>query len=204
MEGAGKRPGGEAASGKPSGWADWFERLTPGEKMSHRFRRCNQLHKKLVDKNMVKAEIYAAQHRILGLLNHKPMMSQKEIAQVMEVSTATIAVTLKKMEKSGYVEKIMDAEDNRFNKIRVTDKGKEMLGLGFDIMGRIDRESVKCLSEEEVVLLNGLLQRYYGRLSEMLEEDYTEAGPAGEGQEDRADTGPCRQDGIKQKGERTE
>lgn len=174
--------------GKPTGWKEWFDRLTPGEQLSHYFRRCNHLHRRIVDKNMAKAEIYASQHRILGLLDHKPLMSQKEIADVMEVSTATVAVTLKKMEKSGYVEKIMDADDNRFNKIKVTDKGKQMLNLGFDIMGRIDRDSVKNFSEEELKLFGDLMIRYYERLNEMADVDYTEeegAGRDGERQEEK-------------------
>ncbi len=154
-------------------WKDWFDKLTPGEQLNHYFRRCDHLHKRIVDKNMVKAEVYASQHRILTLLDHKPMMSQKEIASVMEVSTATIAVTLKKMEKSGYVEKIMDDEDNRFNKIKVTERGKEMMCQGFEIMERIDRDTVQGFTEEELKQFTGFMERYYRRLEEMSEIDYS-------------------------------
>ena len=161
-------------------WKDWFDKLTLGEQLNHYFRRCNHLHKRIVDKNMVKAEVYASQHRIFTLLDHKPMMSQKEIATVMEVSTATVAVTLKKMEKSGYVEKIMDDEDNRFNKIKVTERGKEMMRQGFEIMERIDQATVQGFTEEELKQFTGFMERYYKRLEEMVEVDYTVSKETGD------------------------
>jgi len=164
----------EKKRGKGDGWEEWFKKLTPGEQLNHYFRRCNHLHRCIVDKNMTKAEIYASQHRILGILDHKPLMSQKEIASVMEVSTATIAVTLKKMEKSGFIEKIMDVDDNRFNKIKMTEKGKHMLCQGFDIMHRIDFDLVKNFTEEELCQFTSLMKSYYERLVEMAEVDYTQ------------------------------
>lgn len=154
-------------------WKEWFDQLTPGEQLNHYFRRCNQLYKRIIDKNLAGAEIYASQHRILRLLDHKSMMSQKEIAEVMEVSTATVAVTLKKMEKSGYVEKSMDAEDNRFNKIKITDQGRKMLHQGFDIMNRIDRDTALGFTEEELKQFTSLMERFYNRLNEMVDVDYT-------------------------------
>ena len=123
---------------------------------------------------MVKAEVYASQHRILTLLDHKPMMSQKEIATVMEVSTATVAVTLKD------VEKIMDDEDNRFNKIKVTERGKEMMRQGFEIMERIDQATVQGFTEEELKQFTGFMERYYKRLEEMVEVDYTVSKETGD------------------------
>ena len=151
---------------------EWFDQLTPGQKLNHYFRRCDHLHKSIVDKTMVQAEIYAAQHRILGILNHKPEMSQKEIADVMEVSTATVAVTLKKMEKSGYVVKKMDDTDNRINKIKLTEKGTQLLYQGFDIMNRIDQDTVRDFTEEELALFASFMERYLRRLNEMAEIDY--------------------------------
>lgn len=151
---------------------DWFSQLSPGEQLNHYFRRCNLQHSRIVDRNLVQAEIYGAQHRVLAMLNFKPMMSQKEIAGAMEVSTATIAVTLKKMEKNGYVERIMDDEDNRFNKVRVTEKGRCLMEQGFDIMDRIDRDTIKGFTEEELKQFNGFLERYLANLNEMAETDY--------------------------------
>lgn len=152
---------------------DWFDQLSPGQQLNHYFRRCDHLHKRIVDKTMVRAEIYAAQHRILSILDHRPEMSQKEIADVMEVSTATVAVTLKKLEKNGYVVKKMDAADNRINKIFLTEKGKRLVHQGFDIMNQIDLDSVKGFSEEELKLFVSFMKRYLNRLDEMMEIDYT-------------------------------
>lgn len=154
-------------------WRTWFDKLSPGEQLSHYFHWCNGIRRRIVDRNLSEAEAYATQHRMLVLLEHKPMMSQKELAQVMEVSTASVAVTLKKMEKSGYIERQMDADDNRFNKISVTEKGREMLQRGFDIMVRIDQAAVEGFNEEELKTFLSLMNRYHSRLNEMKDVNYT-------------------------------
>ena len=78
----------------------------------------------------------------------------------------------KKMEKNGYVERITDDADNRFNKVRVTEKGRHLMNQGFDIMVRIDQDTVKGFTEEELKQFSGFMERYLANLNEMAETDY--------------------------------
>ncbi|HCS74075.1 MAG TPA: MarR family transcriptional regulator, partial [Clostridiales bacterium] len=43
--------------------------------------------------------VYQAQHRLLMAISRKPYSSQKKLAEAMQVSTATVAVSLKKLEQ---------------------------------------------------------------------------------------------------------
>ena len=145
-------------------WDAWYNSLTPREQVNHLFHMVEHRQKKIVDTNMQRADISAPQHRILGMLNHQKEMSQKEIAELMGVSTATIAVNLKKMEAAGLIEKAVNERDNRFNRIRSTDKGREVLEYGFCIMGEIDKRAVECFTEEEIDTLKLLLTKYRDNL----------------------------------------
>ena len=40
--------------------------------------------------------------------------SQKELAEYLNVTAATVAVSVKKLEKGGYITRIVDQEDNRY------------------------------------------------------------------------------------------
>ena len=43
------------------------------------------------------------------------------------VSGATMAVSLKKLEKGGYINRLVDQHDNRCNQICITEKGREVV-----------------------------------------------------------------------------
>lgn len=54
-------------------------------------------------------------------------LSQRELARRLRLSPATVAVSLKSMEKGGYVTRETDETDQRRNLVSITDKGKETL-----------------------------------------------------------------------------
>ncbi|MDE7299679.1 MAG: MarR family transcriptional regulator [Lachnospiraceae bacterium] len=78
-----------------------------------------RLHRKRVEQSFADGELYGSQHRLLmdiaRLLgpDRQAVLSQTELAKRIEVTTATVAAALKKLEKGGYIRKIMDADDNR-------------------------------------------------------------------------------------------
>ena len=152
--------------------AEWFEQLPEREKLNHLLRMTGNLHRNITDKNMTKEGVYASQHRILSILTHHPNISQKRIAQIMEVSTPTIAVALKKMEKSGLISKVMNPDDNRFNQINVTEKGLEILNQGYHIMHDIDKDSLAPFSDEEIHVMLEFVRRYHEQLIRMTDIAY--------------------------------
>ncbi len=154
------------------GFHDWFAALKTGERLSHYLRMIGHQQHCVMERNMAKLNIAAAQHRILGILQHRPAMSQKEIADFLEVSTPTITTTLKKMEKSGYIERAMDPRDNRVNKVAVTPLGNEIFIQGIEMMRVIDREMMKGFTEEELQTFLSLAKRCHERLIEMNGIDY--------------------------------
>ena len=58
----------------------------------------------------------------------------------MDVSAATVAVSLKKLEKGRYVKRQPDEGDNRLNKITITEKGNSVVEKSKRIFEAADRK----------------------------------------------------------------
>lgn len=83
-----------------------------------------------------------------------------------EVSTATIAVSLKKMEKGGYIKRLVDERDNRYNQICITDKGRQIVEKSHQIFREVEEAMFSGFSEEESRRLEEDLDRIYRNLTE--------------------------------------
>ncbi len=121
--------------------------------------RTNIIHRRITESSLEKVGVFQGQHRILIKLSENKYHSQKEIAAAMKVSTATIAIALKKLEKNGYINKIVDEEDNRLNKIVITEKGKEAIEKSRKLFDDIDSTMFEGFSNEEKKNFVNMLER---------------------------------------------
>jgi len=127
-------------------------------------------HRRIMQHYLDETGVYQAQHRLLMQISRNQNVSQKDIAESMGISAATIAVSLKKLEKGGYINKAMDEGDNRFNQITLTEKGKQVVEQSIEIFEATDRKVFEGFSEDEKATLAALLQKLDDNLVRM-EED---------------------------------
>jgi DNA-binding MarR family transcriptional regulator len=80
-------------------------------------------YKKCVDKIAQKFNLYVGQTDILLLLDERSGRSQKELANALGVSKATVGVSLRRMEAAGLVNRAADTRDARCVRVSLTDKG---------------------------------------------------------------------------------
>ena len=112
-----------------------------------------------VHKNVVQAQLGArgladvGAPMILFILDHHgdhgEIASQRELAQALRVSPATIAISLKSLERLGYVEKRVDKSDARRNRVLITEKGKAAVQQCFAVFQEVDRRMMEGLTEQE-------------------------------------------------------
>ncbi|MDR2007127.1 MAG: MarR family transcriptional regulator [Acidaminococcales bacterium] len=76
-----------------------------------------------VDKISQKFNLYVGQTDILLLLDERSGRSQKELANALGVSKATVGVSLRRMETAGLVNRVTDPRDARCVRVSLTDKG---------------------------------------------------------------------------------
>jgi DNA-binding MarR family transcriptional regulator len=127
-------------------------------------------HRKIMQNYLDVTGVYQAQHRLLMKIYHSQYASQQDLARSMEVSTATIAVSLKKLEKGGYINKVMDKVDNRLNQITITEKGNKVVEQSKQIFDSTDQKVFAGFTEEELGTLSGLLQKLDANLAGMEEQ----------------------------------
>ncbi|HEY8499808.1 MAG TPA: MarR family transcriptional regulator [Clostridia bacterium] len=127
-------------------------------------------HRKIMQHYLDETGVYQSQHRLLMEISRRPNASQTEIARSMDISPATIAVSLKKLEKGGYIHKVMDEADNRFNQITITEKGNQVVERSKQIFEATDRQVFEGFTEAEKVTLSLLMQKLDANLTRMEEE----------------------------------
>lgn len=122
-------------------------------------------HRMILERRIADTGVYRSQHQMLMYISDHPHASQKDLAEHHRISTATVAVTLKKLEKGGFIRREVDEQDNRYNHICLTDRGKQIV-----------KESVGLFQEIECAMFAGFtreeceaMSRFLNRISDNLE-----------------------------------
>ena len=99
--------------------------------------------------------------------------SQTDIAEMLDISPAAVAVSLKKLEKAGYISRQCNEADNRINQVVITKKGKESIEKSIAYFQEIEEAVLEGFSGEEMEMLASFFQRiiengdrYYRTLSQ--------------------------------------
>lgn len=85
--------------------------------------------------------------------------SQRDVARRMNLSPATVAVSLKTLEREGYVERAADERDARRNRVSLTDKGRRAMELCEESFRAVDERMLSGFTPEEAELLSSFLSR---------------------------------------------
>ena len=125
----------------------------------------SQLHHRMLEKLVGATGLHRAQHRMLMTLADHEFESQSALANMLEISTATVAVSLKKLERDGYIQKKVKEGDSRANFIQLTERGKKVVESSREIFESMDKKAVRGFTDEELVLLRTFLGRMYENLS---------------------------------------
>ena len=139
------------------------------KELSHSFIRLECV-KRFTMHNMLKdSGVYFGQPPILDFLEKNGVCTQNELAKALEVSPASIAVSIKRMQKNGVVEKIADDNDLRCNRISLTEKGRELTREMHRKFDQIDKIMFTDFDENELATLKEYLDRIYNNLSSSTE-----------------------------------
>lgn len=96
---------------------------------------------------------------ILVCLYQNGKMTMKDIADKIHRTRPTVTVLIDKLEKSGFVEREISKEDNRYTYIILTSKGKNFQPLFEQISNELNNMLHKNLSESEADILETLLKK---------------------------------------------
>ena len=83
------------------------------------------LHRKRIEAIINELGLFDGQFPILDVLDELGTASQKEVANKLHVSAASMTNSVKRLEKNGYLTCIVSSKDRRSHQLSLTEKGKE-------------------------------------------------------------------------------
>lgn len=110
--------------------------------------------------------IRQGQMPLLSMIDEHKGSTQKELADMLFVSPASIAVSIKRMQKQGLVTKSADSDDLRYNRITLTPEGQRIISDTHASFDAIDKKAFKGFSDEECEQLFSFITRMTDNLSD--------------------------------------
>ncbi len=90
--------------------------------------------------------------------------SQRDVARTLRLSPATVAVSLKTLERDGYINRTADERDQRRNRVTLTDKGRTAVGLCGESFRAVDERMLSGFTPAEKAQLTGFFRRMIDNL----------------------------------------
>ena len=123
------------------------------------------IHRTRVSEYLSTHNLYVGQEMLLKCLWNQDGLSQKEIADLMGIQAATATRMVIRMERSGFVQRKTDPEDERVSRVYLTDIGRNLQHAVEEGWLSIEQQILKGFSLEERLLLRRYLEQIYKNLS---------------------------------------
>ncbi|MGN1250704.1 MAG: MarR family winged helix-turn-helix transcriptional regulator [Candidatus Spyradocola sp.] len=134
------------------------------------FTRVIRMYYGRMQAQLAEVGLYRGQPPILGLLYQHDGMSQKEMARALNLSPATMTVTLKRMEKAGLVHREMDEHDQRILRVHLSEQGRQMWLNSTEQIRAVTEELMEGFSPEERQQMHDYLLRIAKNMERAVEK----------------------------------
>lgn len=109
--------------------------------------------------------LYPGQLFILEYVKAHNGCPQAEVAQNLMITPASVALSTKRMEKSGLLKKRPDNNNLRYKRLYITRKGEELSLRCRKVFDEIDNVMLEGFSDEEMGIFNSFVDRFIANLS---------------------------------------
>lgn len=96
---------------------------------------------------------------IFLLHNENKIINQRDIENFLSLSNPTIAGTLLRLEKKGFIIRKISSKDKRYKEIYLTDKSRELKDIIFKYIRDNDNKMFSNMSEEEKENLKNIITK---------------------------------------------
>lgn len=131
----------------------------PSTRIAWKLRDLHHQHMHEIQHVLENHQLHFGQPRILHTILCLKSATQKEIAEAMNVSPASLSMSIKRMEKAGLLSKTRSQDDLRSNRIEVTESGRKIDETTKSAMITIDDRMLTGFTESELEQLTGYLNR---------------------------------------------
>lgn len=115
--------------------------------------------------------LYRGQPPLLFALWHQDGQTHSELAERLHVTPATITRMIQRMEKTGFLERQRDEEDQRVSRVFLTPSGRDIRTRVDQIFAQFEAETFNAFNDDELAALCDFLQRIRNNLEVITRED---------------------------------
>lgn len=94
--------------------------------------------------------LYYGQFPVIETVLKHDGCTQKELADMLMVSPASVAVSTKRLEKAGLLTRKTDESNARCNRLSITEEGKQISDRCRDIFEKVDNRAFEGFSDKEL------------------------------------------------------
>lgn len=133
--------------------------------ISWQMAKAAKFHRQRADELLNEVGLHVGQEMLLNVLWTEGEMTQTELANRLEIQPATLTVALKRLEKTGFVVRSRDPDDQRVSRVQPSYKSAELREDVMMAWSRLENETKQNLTEPEQELLAALLAKVSDGLS---------------------------------------
>ncbi len=122
----------------------------PAMRLAWLLRDINQMTQSILSQNIARHGLYVGQPRILRLIHDHPGETQKQIADRLFVSGASLSTSLKRLQKANLVERRLSETDRRRHELYLTPEGEDARVRCSEYMSDLFRYMLTNLDERSV------------------------------------------------------
>jgi MarR family transcriptional regulator, organic hydroperoxide resistance regulator len=115
--------------------------------------------------------LYRGQPPLLWSLAMDPGLAHSELAARLHVTPATVSKMVRRMEKLGIVTTRSDVDDQRISRVYLTEAGLALHAEAVEAGGQLGEEAFESFTDEELVALEGFLERIRSNLMRVQEDE---------------------------------
>lgn len=132
--------------------------------LSEKMVRIDVMRRTVMCRELYGKELFKGQFPIMRVICENEGCTQKFLADHLMVTPASIALSVKRLEKSGMIRKATDKTNLRCNKIYSTSKGRETMEMVREMNAALEERMFEGFTEEELLETMELI----GRISDNL------------------------------------
>jgi DNA-binding MarR family transcriptional regulator len=136
----------------------------PATRIFWKVRDVHHRHMYLMKNIHARFGLHIAQPRILFVIARLNGSTQSQIAEEMQVSPASLSMSIKRMQKAGLLEKVKDEHDLRRNQIRLSPAGQEAMDNSLQSLMQMDNQMLHGFNDAEIDQLGSYLDRMFANL----------------------------------------
>jgi len=137
------------------------------------FMRAMHAHRQLMARKLTEHGVAPAQAFCLAEIAHNDGITQRDLAESLNVARPTITVMLHKMESAGLIERRTDERDQRYTRIFLTEQGQATHTTLHALVDNVIDESVGRLSEADQLELVRLMGLVHDSMTSALDREGT-------------------------------